>query len=145
MNEFDRLWSSIGEYAVMVLSTCADNIVTSRSMSVVVYGGKFYCQTNKSYLKCRQIEENPNVSLCFRSYSVEGMCSMIGKPYEIPEFISAMEKYYPDAVKRWSKLPKECVLEITPALIRSWIYENNVPYIETWNLMDNTFRKKIQT
>ena len=144
VSEFDRLWNNMGECAVMVLSTCAENKVTSRSMSVVVYGGKFYCQTNKDYLKCRQITENPNAALCFGNYSIEGRCSIIGKPYDIPEFISAMEKSYPDAVKRWSKLPEECVLEITPILIKSWIYENNVPYIETWDFSNNTYRKKQQ-
>ncbi|MBQ8979087.1 MAG: pyridoxamine 5'-phosphate oxidase family protein, partial [Oscillospiraceae bacterium] len=92
MNELDRLWNSIGERAVMVLSTCAENKVTSRSMSIVVYGGQFYCQTNRDYLKCRQIAVNQNAALCFGNYSIEGRCRIIGKPYDIPEFISAMEK-----------------------------------------------------
>ena len=144
MNDNERLWQDIGTHGVMVLSTCADNRVTSRSMSVVVYGGKFYCQTNRDYLKCRQIAENPNAALCFGNYSIEGRCSIIGKPYDNPEFISAMEKFYPDAVKRWSGLPEECVLEITPTLIKSWVYENNVPYIETWDFSDDTYRKEKQ-
>ena len=144
VNEFDKLWNNIGKNAVMVLSTCAENIVTSRSMSVVVYGEKFYCQTNRDYLKCRQITKNPNVALCFGNYSIEGRCSIIGKPCDIPEFISAMEKSYPDAVKRWSDLLEECVLEITPTLIKSWIYENSVPYIETWDFSNNAYRKEKQ-
>ncbi|WP_294476723.1 pyridoxamine 5'-phosphate oxidase family protein [uncultured Ruminococcus sp.] len=144
MNDNERLWQDIGTHGVMVLSTCADNRVTSRSMTVVVIDGRFYCQTNKDYLKCRQIAENPNAALCFGNYSIEGRCSIIGKPYDNPEFISAMEKFYPDAVKRWSGLPEECVLEITPTLIKSWVYENNVPYIETWDFSDDTYRKEKQ-
>lgn len=42
MNEFDRLWNDIDDSRIMILSTCADNRVTSRSMSVVIYDGKFY-------------------------------------------------------------------------------------------------------
>ena len=144
VNEFERLWNTIGKKAVMVLSTCANNRVTSRSMSVVVYGEKFYCQTNRDYLKCRQIAENPNAALCFGNYSIEGRCRIIGKPYDFPEFIAAMEKSYPDAVKRWSDLPEECVLEITPILIKSWIYENNLPYIEIWDFSNNAYRKEKQ-
>ena len=144
MNDNERLWQDIGTHGVMVLSTCADNRVTSRSMTVVVIDGRFYCQTNKDYLKCRQIAENPNAALCFGNYSIAGRCSIIGKPYDNPEFISAMEKFYPDAVKRWSGLPEECVLEITPTLIKSWVYENNVPYIETWDFSDDTYRKEKQ-
>ena len=106
--------------------------------------GKFYCQTNRDYLKCRQIARNPNAALCFGKYSIEGRCSILGRPYDVPGFIPAMEKSYPDAVKRWSMLPEECVLEITPTVIRSWIYENDVPYTETWDFSDNTFRKERQ-
>lgn len=144
MNEFDRLWNDIDVSRVMILSTCADKRVTSRSMSVVIYGGKFYCQTNKDNLKCKQIADNPNVALCWTNFSVEGKCRIIGRPCDIPDFIQAMKKAYPDAVKRWSMLSEECVLEITPALIKSWIYENNVPYIEIWDFSDNTYRKEQQ-
>lgn len=144
MSDFSRLWKDIGDGRIMVLATCAGDRVTSRSMSVVVYGGKFYCQTNREYLKCRQIAENPNAALCFGNYSAEGKCRIIGKPYDIPEFMSAMEKAFPDAVKRWSGLPQECVIEITPTLIKSWIYENDVPYIEIWDFSDGTYRKERQ-
>lgn len=144
MNDFERLWDEIGRGGVMVLSTCAENKVTSRAMSVVVINGKFYCQTNKDYLKCRQIAENTNVALSYRNYSVEGVCRNIGSPYEVKRFITAMEQIFPDAVKRWSKLPEECVLEITPVLIRSWVYENNVPFIEEWDIENGTYRKDRQ-
>ncbi len=144
MDNFEKLWSDIGSSRVMVLSTCADNRVTSRSMSVVVIGGRFYCQTNENYLKCRQIKDNPNVSLCFGNFTAEGTCAVRGKPRDDTAFMSAMEKAYPDAVKRWSSLPEECILEITPVLIKSWIYENDLPYIETWDFSDGTYRKERQ-
>lgn len=32
--EFQRLWNKIGSSGIMILSTCADNRVTSRAMSV---------------------------------------------------------------------------------------------------------------
>ena len=144
MDEFEKLWNDIGTNGVMVLSTCADNRVTSRSITVVVINNKFYCQTNKDYLKYRQIAHNPNVSLCFGRFTVEGVCRDIGRPYDNEFFIQALGKYYPDAVDRWSALPQECVLEITPTLIQSWIYENNKPYIESWDMRDSTYRKEQQ-
>ena len=144
MDVFERLWSELGSHGVMVLSTCAGNRVTSRSMSVVVYGGRFYCQTNVNYLKCRQIEQNPNVSLCCGSHVTEGECRIAGKPSEIPGFIAAMERAFPDAVKRWSALPEERVLEITPAEVRSWVYEDGIPYIEIWDMKEETYRKERQ-
>lgn len=144
MNEFERLWSDIGTHGVMVLSTCAEDRVTSRSMSVVVFGGKFYFQTNIGYLKCRQIKKNPNVALCFGKYSIEGQCEILGHPQDESEFLDSLTKAYPDAVKRWSALPCERVLCVTPKLIRSWIYEDDIPYIEEWDFSDGSYRKERQ-
>ncbi|MBQ8968028.1 pyridoxamine 5'-phosphate oxidase family protein [Ruminococcus sp.] len=143
-DEFARLWKEIGTHGVMVLSTCDDSLVTSRSMSVVVTDGKFYCQTNRNYLKCRQIEKNPNVSLCFGHFSIEGKCRILGRPYDVPLFMEALDSAYPDAVRRWSALPEECVLEISPGAIRAWIYENDIPYIESWDIFNKTYKKEKQ-
>lgn len=59
MSEFEEklseLWKNIGSHDVMVLSTCAENRVTSRPMSVIVIAGKLYCQTDENYLKFKQI------------------------------------------------------------------------------------------
>lgn len=137
-----ELWDRIGTHGVMTLSTCAEKRVTSRPMSVAVIGGKFYCQTDENYLKCRQLRQNPNAALCFNNFSVEGKCRMIGRPYEHEFFIEAMKKYFGSAVERWSSLPTECVLEITPSLIYSWDYENSKPYMEYWDFDNLSYRKE---
>lgn len=144
MDDFERLWSELGSHGVMVLSTCAGSRVTSRSMSVVIFGGKFCFQTNKDYLKSRQISDNPNVALCFGKFSIEGSCKMLGHPEDESEFMDNLSRAYPDAVKRWSSLPYERVFAVTPRLIRSWIYENDIPYIEEWDLVKKTYRKERQ-
>ena len=36
---FENLWEQIGTHGIMILSTCSDNRVTSRAMSVVVING----------------------------------------------------------------------------------------------------------
>ena len=138
------LWKKIGTQNIMVLSTCAEDRVTSRAMSVVVINGKFYCQTDERYLKCRQIKVNHNVSLCVNNFSIEGKCRIIGKPSENNFFIDKMNECFPDAVSRWSDLPTECVLEIDPILITSWIYENNIPYIEKWDFKNKIYAKEKQ-
>lgn len=142
--QFLRLWNMLGDHGIMVLSTCADDRVTSRSMSVVVIDGRFYCQTDERYLKCVQIKANPNVSLCVNNFSVEGECRLIGKPFENGFFIDRMNVHFPDAVARWSRIETECVLEITPKLISSWIYEDNVPYIERWDFEHISYEKAAQ-
>lgn len=143
-SEFQQLWRKIGSHGIMVLSSCAENRVTSRAMSVVVIDGKFYCQTDRRYLKCRQIMANPNVSLCVNNFSIEGECRIIGKPSENAFFIAKMKEHFPDAVSQWSELPTECVPEITPKLVSAWIYEDNKPYIERWNFENSSYVKEIQ-
>lgn len=137
-----QLWESIGTHGVMTLSACADSRVTSRPMSVVVIGGRFYCQTDEGYLKCRQIKENSNVALCCDNFSIEGVCEIIGTPDQNKHFLSAMQEHFTSAAERWSSLPTECVLEVMPALIYSWVYENDTPYIEYWDFNNLTYRKE---
>ena len=137
-----KLWKQIGTHGVMVLSTCADERVTSRSMSVVVIDGKFYCQTDENYLKYKQLIRNENAALCFKNFSIEGKCRSIGKPADKDFFISAMMKNFENAVERWSSLPSEKVLEITPTLIYSWIYENDMPCMEYWDFENLTYQKE---
>lgn len=139
---FHQLWKKIGTHGVMTLSTCARNRVTSRPMSMVVLGGKFYCQTDENYLKCQQIRRNPNVAICHKNFSIEGTCHIIGKPLEQDFFMRAMKKYFRLAAIRWSALPTECVLEIVPTLIYLWDYELTKPYMEYWNFQNMTYCKE---
>ncbi|MBD5141516.1 MAG: DUF3795 domain-containing protein [Ruminococcus sp.] len=137
-----KLWKQIGAHGVMVLSTCAENRVTSRSMSVVVIDGKFYCQTDENYLKYKQLMRNENAALCFKNFSIEGKCRSIGKPADNDFFIKAMKKYFLPAYMTYSNLDVERVLEITPTLIYSWSYELTKPYMEYWDFENLTYRKE---
>lgn len=61
------LWKKIGTHGIMTLSTCSEKRVTSRPMSMIVIDGRFYCQTDQTYLKYRQILKNPNVAICHKN------------------------------------------------------------------------------
>ncbi|MGN1107631.1 MAG: pyridoxamine 5'-phosphate oxidase family protein [Huintestinicola sp.] len=136
------LWKNIDSHSVMTLSTCAKGRVSARPMSVVVIDGKFYCQTNISYLKCIQIRENPNVALCVKNYSIEGKCKILEEPLKYDFFMRAMKKHYLPAVERYSSLPTERVLEITPALIYLWDYQKSKPYMEFFEFGNKKYRKE---
>lgn len=126
------LWKKIGTHGIMTLSTCSENRVTSRPMSVVVIEGKFYCQTDQTYLKYRQISENPNVAVCHKNFSIEGTCKCIGKPLESKNdfFINVFKKHFYGSYKAYSDLHNEVLLEIVPTLIYSWNYKLTKPYME---------------
>lgn len=136
------LWKKIGIHGVMVLSTCAENRVTSRPVSVVVIDGKFYCQTDENYLKYKQLMQNENAALSVKNFSVEGKCRSIGKPADNQFFIKAMKKHFLPAYMNYSKLETERVLEFVPTLIYSWSYELAKPYMEYWDFKNLSYRKE---
>jgi len=138
----EKLFRDIGNSGIMVLSTCSGDRVTSRPMSVVVIDGRFFFQTDETYLKYRQLTDNPNVSLSVKNYSIEGIARDIGKPSENAGFMSAMTKYFQSAVSRWSALPSERVIEVSPTFIRSWIYENDIPFTEHFDFAKQIYIKE---
>lgn len=139
-----KLWKKIGNHGVMSLSTCAENRVTSRQMSVAVIDGKFYCQTNENYLKYRQILQNPKVALCANNFSIEGICRDIGKPLDKENSFAAkaIKKHFLSAYIAYSHLAEERLLEITPTLIYSWSYELTKPYMEFWDFEAVAYRRE---
>lgn len=141
---FSKLWKKIGNHGVMVLSTCSEQRVTSRPMSVVIVGEKFYCQTNENYLKFRQIMQNQNVALSVKNFSIEGECRDIGRPLDKAnsEIAAAIKKHFLLAYKSYSHIKSERLLEIVPTLIYSWSYEITKPYMEYWDIGKQTYFKE---
>lgn len=148
MNNFEgnlpRLWKKIGNHGVMVLSTCSENRVTSRPISVVVIDGRFYCQTGADYLKYQQLLQNPKAALCVKNFSIEGTCRDLGKPLDSANsaFANAYKKHFLLAYKSYSHIESERLLEITPTLIYSWSYELTKPYMEYWDFENRAYRKE---
>jgi uncharacterized pyridoxamine 5'-phosphate oxidase family protein len=137
-----KLWKKIGTHGIMTLATCAENRVTSRQMSVIVYNGKFYFQTDETFLKYKQIEINPNAALCFKNYSIEGKCRIIGSPIGESNsfFIELYKKYFLMSYKSYSSIPTERLIEITPSLIYSWEYKLTKPFMEYFDFENQTYR-----
>lgn len=137
------LWKKIGSHGVMTLSTSSVNRVTSRPMSMVTIEGKFYCQTDKAYLKYRQIIDNPNAVVCHKNFSIEGTCRCIGRPLDSKNdfFVNTFKKYFYGSYKAYSALRNERLLEIIPVLIYSWNYKLTKPYMEYWDFKNLIYKR----
>ena len=136
------LWKKVGTHGIMAFATCADNRITVRQMSVIVCDGKFYCQTDETFLKYKQITQNPNVALCYKNFSIEGKCRIIGHPLDEANsfFADKYKKHFYLSYKSYSSLPTERLLEITPHLIYSWEYKLTKPYMEYFDFENQTYR-----
>ena len=132
--KLSELFRTIGKVRKMVLSTSFDNRVTSRMMSFVIFDNKFYCQTDKTFLKYQQIKSNPNVALCIDNIQVEGIAKNIGKPLENKKFINLFKQYYKTSYEIYSFLENEILLEIEPTFIGVWTYKDFIPVREFYNL-----------
>lgn len=135
-------YDDFGTHRNMVLSTSYKNKVSSRMMSIVRVGEKFYFQTDKNFRKYKEIKENPNVSLCIDNIQIEGVCIEIGAPTDSTEFCEIFKISFPQAYKLYSLMENEVLFEITPTYIERWIYENDQPYILVFDLKDKRYLKE---
>lgn len=139
LKKVEEFFLKLGVAKKIVLSTSSKNRVTSRTMSFVIFNNKFYCQTDKNFLKYQQIIENPNVSLCIDNIQIEGVAIAEGSPLENKRFIKLFEEYYKNSYLNYSFLEDEVLLEITPTLINIWDYENEKPLRKYYDLKNKTY------
>ena len=134
-------FQQLGEHGCMVLSTSLHDDVTSRMMSFIIQGGKFYFQTDKRFRKYAQLKENRRVSLCRDNMAVEGICSEMGKPSDFPAFCKLYQKYFSTSYQRYTGMEEERLFVVTPARLEKWIYEGNQPYMEILDFQSQTYEK----
>lgn len=138
---FDRL----GESRIMVLATGDGSRISARSMSVVIYDNKFCFQTDRTFVKYRQLIMNKNAALCCENISVEGTAEEIGRPLENARFCRLYKQHFEGSYNAYSELENEVVFRLTPKLIKMWIYENGLPYVEIYDVENQTYEKIRQT
>ena len=137
-----ELFQGIGEAKKAVLSTSSNNRVTSRMMSFVIYEHKFYCQTDRRFLKIKQILDNPKVSICIDNIQIEGMAKVIGKPVEHNTFNVLFKKIFKNSYESYSFLENEILLEIDPIFITVWNYKENIPMREYYYLTSKKYKEE---
>lgn len=140
--KLNNFFKSIGQSSKVVLATSLDDIVSARMMSVVIFKKCFYFQTDITFRKYNQISGNGNVALCIDNVQVEGICREIGIPLEHEDFCREYEKAFPDSFKKYSKLKNERLFEVIPKFIQRWIYEDEKPYTEKFDLQTGTYQKE---
>ncbi len=137
----NKLWEDVGDNKIMVLATSSHKRVSARPMSVVMFDDKFYFQTDKEYLKYDQIKKNSNVALSFENVSVEGECRELGNPLKDEKFCELYENSFEHSFKAYTHLPTEVLFEVEPKLIKLWIYENGVPFLEKLDFENKEYEK----
>ncbi|MCL2528167.1 MAG: pyridoxamine 5'-phosphate oxidase family protein [Defluviitaleaceae bacterium] len=120
----------------IILATAANNRVTTRTMSHINDGMVIYFQTGKNYLKCQQIQANPNVAISVDGYDIEGKATILGHPLDEENslFAKLYKEKHPQYTDIWSTYPEEVVVKVEIEQVRKWRYIDGKPFIATWNL-----------
>jgi len=129
-NKLAELFQKLGNAKKMVLATSQDNKVTARMMSCIIYNDMIYFQTDKKFIKYKQITANPMVALCIDNIQIEGVASFQGHPLETQNkfFAKAYESNFKGSFDSYSALADEVLIEIKPLKITLWEYEGKEPY-----------------
>lgn len=140
--KIQEFFNSFNVHKNMVLSTVSSNHVHSRMMSIICIDNKFYFQTDKHTAKCKELNFNQNVSLCIDNISIEGICKKIGKLSNKKEFLEYYKISFPKAYEFYSNMDSEVLYEVTPFIVKKFIYENEFPFIETLNIVSGEYTKQ---
>ncbi len=140
-----EIFSLLGNKKTMVLATSSENIVSARNMSCVMINKKIYFQTDKTFLKFKQILKNSNVALCVDNIQIEGIAKIKSHPFseENKEFIDIFKEKYNGSYETYSHMNNEVVIEVTPSLITLWKYENGQSFRDFLDIRKNKASREI--
>lgn len=117
------------ENKTWVLSTSLNDEVSSRSMSIINIGLDIYFQTNKCYIKHKQMTENNNVALCFKNVSIVATVEEIGswKDDKNKELMELYKSTHLSSFNAYGLLEGQVVYKVTPKLVKLWKYVDAKP------------------
>jgi general stress protein 26 len=122
----------IADVKEMVLSTCADNHVTSRVVTVACFENTVYFLSWKHHTKCIQITRNPLVSFCHDNLEMNGTAVLHGDP-KAESNKEIAEKYklkQPLIYRYFSRIEGMIIVEVKISYIKAWLKEESGYFIE---------------
>ncbi|MTI61931.1 pyridoxamine 5'-phosphate oxidase family protein [Iocasia frigidifontis] len=141
--DFDTLKEEIidllDKKRIMVLATSANDRVSARAMSCINKGLDIFFQTDKNFLKFKQLEKNPNVALCVDNVQIEGIAVQKGHILndENKYFLDLYKEKHYGSYKAYSHLEDNILIKVEPRLITLWKYEGNKSLREFLYVEDN--------
>ena len=137
--KLEQFFKDFGKGRKMVLSTSENDRVSSRMMSVVQINGDFYFQTDTELRKYHQLSVNRNAALCIDNIQIEGICSELGHPLENDGFSAVFRECFRGSFDAYTALKNERLFVLRPLYIERWIYNDNVPYIEIFDIKEQRY------
>lgn len=140
--EYLKFWQEFGKSKKMVLSTALNDIVTSRTMSMIHLNCNLYFQTDCTLRKYNQLKSNPHVALCIDNIQIEGLCNEIGNPIEHEDFCNAYKECFASSFNRYTLLKNERLFVVIPTMIERWVYIDGIPYLQLFDVKNRKYISK---
>ena len=104
--------------STIILSTCADDKVTARTMNVVNNGLTMYFQTGKNSDKAKQINKNVNVAMAVDNTQIEAVARFTDNEDEIKLCSTKFKAKFPRLYEKYADFPEEPTLVCEPLKIK---------------------------
>ena len=116
------LTRKLGDWKIMALASCVDNVPMVRNVSCLIYDDKIWFKTDKNFRKTQQLYKNENVAMCCGGVQVEGTARITGLVVEEPGRV--FEKKYKELLwqsyNAYSHEEDEIIVEVTPKFVEIW-------------------------
>ncbi len=142
-----NLLSQFVEKGNVVLSTSLNDVVTSRTVTLVPFNNALYFTSIKrpGAMKMGQIEKNPNVAICVSTTQITGIASILGlaSAEENAEVMAIYKEILPESYERFAVVPSCAVIKVELKTSKSWkVVDNNIE-TTTIDFMNETITKNI--
>lgn len=140
----DQLFTKLGDHQIMCLATSLYDIVTARSMSIIIYNRKFYFQTDSNFVKYKQLCGNQRAALCWNNIQIEGICKEIGSPLSPKNlfFVNLGKHYFNGTFEMYSAMKGEVLFELEPIKVSVWDCDDDKPFQELFDFQNQTYHKE---
>lgn len=112
----------LGDWKIMALASCVDNVPMVRNVSCLFYNDKIYFKTDKNFRKTQQLFQNNRVAMCTGGVQVEGIA--LNKGLVVEEDGRIFEKKYKEflwqSYNAYSHEDSEILIEVTPKFVEIW-------------------------
>lgn len=119
-----NLLSQFDKNGKVVLSTSLNDVVTSRTVTVIPYNNALYFTSiqRPGAIKMEQIEKNRNVALCVNTTQITGAATILGlaSAKENAEVMAIYKEKLPDSYERFAVVPSCEVIKVELKTSKSW-------------------------
>lgn len=121
------LWSKLGVSAIMQLAACADDRVTVRSVSCIMYDDAIMFKTDKNFDKTKLMLKSKSVAMCKYNINVEGTCENRGLVVDEPgrKFEQLYTEHLDGSYNAYSHVDSEILIAVKPKQVEIWDCDEN--------------------